>query len=269
MFRACASESVDGPLTGGIAVVAQNRVAIVTGAGKGLGFACAEALLDAGNMVVAADITPPDRERFPEGQRGRLLPYELDVTDEKRAAELLDMLKATWGPVGILVNNAGISPKKDNGLSRGLMEVDLAEMEQVMRVNLLSILRLCQLTAGHMKDLGWGRIVNMTSMGARRRGITGPSYTCSKSALIGLNRILAAELGPFGVTSNCVAPGRILTDMVLQAGEEVNRAFAEQTPLRRLGKPEEVASVVAFLCSEGAGFVSGAIIDVNGGIFMP
>ncbi len=248
---------------------AQSRVAVVTGAGKGLGLACTRALLEAGNMVAAADVAPPDPAIFPEEQRGRLLPFELDVTDEKRAAELLETVKRQWGPVGILVNNAGISPKKDNGLSRGLMEVDLAEMERVMRVNLLSILRLCQLVAGHMKSLSWGRIVNMTSMGARRRGITGPSYVCSKSALIGLNRVLAAELGPFGIVSNCVAPGRILTDMVLQAGEEVNKAFADQTPLRRLGKPEEVASVVAFLCSEGAGFVNGAIIDVNGGIFMP
>ena len=247
----------------------QARVAIVTGAGKGLGFACAEALLNAGHRVVAADITPPVKERFPKELHERLLPFTLDVTDENGAAAMIETVKVMWGPVGILVNNAGVSPKKDNGLSRGLMEVDLAEMEYVMQVNLLSILRLCQLVAGHMKSLNWGRIVNMTSMGARRRGITGPSYTCSKSALIGLNRILASELGPFGITSNCVAPGRILTDMVAQAGEAVNKTFAEQTPLRRLGTPKEVASVVAFLCSEGAGFVSGAIIDVNGGIFMP
>jgi 3-oxoacyl-[acyl-carrier protein] reductase len=226
-------------------------------------------LLDAGNAVAAVDIAPPAVELFPEEQRGHLMPVELDVTDERGAAAALQTVRSAWGPVGILVNNAGISPKKADGLSRGLLEVDLAEMEQVMRVNLLSILRLCQLVSDDMKGLKWGRIVNMTSMGARRRGITGPSYVCSKSALIGLNRILAAELGPFGVTSNCVAPGRILTDMVLQAGDEVNNAFAAQTPLRRLGTPEEVASVVAFLCSEGASFVSGAIIDVNGGIFMP
>lgn len=248
---------------------AQNRIAIVTGAGKGLGFACAKALLDAGNIVVAVDVMPPSRELFPEGQHGRIMPVTLDVTDDKGVAELLDMVHRNKGPVGILVNNAGISPKKADGLSRSLMEVDITEMGQVMQVNLFSILRLCQLVADHMKSLNWGRIVNMTSMGARRRGITGPSYTCSKSALIGLNRILAAELGPLGVTSNCVAPGRILTDMVVQAGDAVNKTFADQTPLRRLGKPEEVASVVAFLCSEGASFVNGAIIDVNGGIFMP
>ncbi len=247
----------------------QNRVALVTGAARGLGLACARALLDAGNRVAAADLAAPSPDLFPPEQHSRLMPAVLDVADDAGAAALLDKIREAWGPVGILVNNAGISPKKSDGLSRGLMETDLAEMDRVMRVNLYAVLRLCQLAAPHMRSLAWGRIVNMASMGARRRGITGPSYTCSKSALIGLNRILAGELGPWGITSNCVAPGRILTDMVIQAGEAVNRSFADQTPLRRLGQPEEVASVVAYLCSEGASFVSGAIVDVNGGFFMP
>lgn len=249
---------------------AQNRIALVTGAGRGIGLACARALLDAGNRVIATDITAPSPDLFSAEQRGRVMAAPLDVTDEAGAVALLDKVKNEWGLVSILVNNAGISPKLEDGRSATLMEVTLEEWEKVLNVNLTSVLHLCQLVAPHMKKLNWGRIVNMASLAGRARSrISGPSYAASKSALIGLTRILAGELGPCGITSNSVAPGRILTDMVLQAGEEVNKAYAEVIPLKRLGTPEEVGAVVAFLASDGAGFVNGTIIDVNGGSFMP
>lgn len=249
---------------------AQNRIALVTGAGRGIGLACARDLLNTGNRVVATDIAAPSPDLFPAEQRGRVMPAALNVTDQRAAAALLDAIKAEWGPVGILVNNAGISPKIEGGRSATLMEVTPEEWEKVLDVNLTSVLRLCQLVAPHMKEQNWGRIVNMASLAGRARSrVAGPSYAASKAALIGLTRILAGELGPWGITSNSVAPGRILTDMVLQASEEVNKAYAEVIPLKRLGTPEEVAAVVTFLASDGAGFVNGTIIDVNGGSFMP
>jgi len=246
------------------------RIAFVTGAGRGIGLACARALLDAGRKVVATDVAAPPPDLFPVEQRADLMTAALDVTDFDAAATLLERVRTDWGPVGILVNNAGISPKLEGGRSATLMEVTPEEWEKVLNVNLTAVLRLCRLTAPHMKELNWGRIVNMTSLAGRARSrVVGPSYAASKAALIGLTRILAGELGPWGVTSNSVAPGRILTEMVLQAKEEVNRAYAEVIPLKRLGTPEEVAAVVAFLASDGAGFVNGTIIDVNGGSFMP
>lgn len=246
------------------------RVAFVTGAGRGIGLATARALLNAGYRVVATDIAAPAIDLFPHERQTDLMNTVLNVTDASAAASLLEMVKSQWGPVGILVNNAGISPKLEGGRSATLMEVTPEEWETVLEVNLTAALRLCRLVAPHMKELNWGRIVNMSSLSGRARSrVVGPSYAASKAALIGLTRILAGELGPWGVTSNSVAPGRILTDMVLQASEEVNQAYAEVIPLKRLGTPEEVAAVVAFLASDGAGFVNGTIIDVNGGSFMP
>ena len=247
----------------------QNRIALVTGAAKGLGLACAQSLLDAGHRVVVTDIAAPSKDLFPEAQRDRIMPAAFDVTDWKRAEELLKEIDAAWGPVGILVNNAAISPKKSDGKPRRFMEVSIEEMEQVMRVNLYSTLRLSQLVVPYMQRQNWGRIINFSSMAARTRAMTGPSYTCSKHAIIGLSKGMAEDLGPFGITVNSVAPGRILTDMVLQAGEEVNKGFADRTPLKRLGRPDEVGSVVAFLASEGAGFLNGTIIDIGGGLFIP
>lgn len=248
----------------------QNRIALVTGAGRGIGLACARALLDAGNRVVVTDITAPELDLFPADQRERVLASPLNVTDTEAAAGILEKVRRTWGPVGILVNNAGISPKLPGGRSANVMEVTAEEWTRVFEINVTAILKLCQQVAPHMQSLGWGRIVNMASLAGRARSkVAGPSYVASKSALIGLTRTLAEHLGQWGITSNCVAPGRILTEMALQAGEEVNRGYIDVIPLKRLGAPEEVAAAVVFLASEGAGFVNGTILDVNGGSFMP
>lgn len=248
----------------------QVRIALVTGAARGIGLACAHALLDAGCRVVATDLTAPSEDLFPADLHHNIMVASLDVTDKTAAATLLDRVDGAWGPVGILVNNAGISPKLEGGRSATLMEVTPEEWDRVLSVNLTGALHMCQLAAPQMKRQNWGRIITIASLAGRARSrVAGPSYAASKAALIGLTRVLAGELGPWGITSNSVAPGRILTDMVLQAEEAVNKAYAEVIPLRRLGTPEEVGAVVAFLASDGAGFVNGALIDVNGGSFMP
>jgi 3-oxoacyl-[acyl-carrier protein] reductase len=249
---------------------AQNRIALVTGAGRGLGLACARALLDAGNRVTATDMEVPSLDLFPEKARTRVLCAALNVTDTAGAAALFKKVRESWGPLGILVNNAGVSPKKQNGSSRKLMEVTRDEWDQVMAVNLTAVLELSRLAVTHMRENGWGRIINMASLAGRARTrVVGPTYAASKAAVIGLTRCMANEFGPWGITANAIAPGRILSDMVLLSGEEVNRACAEAIPLKRLGIPEEVGAVAAFLASEGASFVNGTIIDVNGGSFMP
>ncbi len=251
-------------------MIRQSRIALVTGANRGIGLACARRLLAEGHRVAATDIAAPDAALFPEDRRDSLLCAALDVTDTRAAAALLDSMQAAWGSLGILVNNAGISPKLPNGKAANVLEITDEEWASVLEVNLSAVMRLCRLAAPRMQEQKWGRIINMTSLAGRARSrVAGPSYIASKSALIGLTRSLAEHLGPWAITCNCVAPGRILTEMALAAGEEVNRAYSEVIPLKRLGTPEEVAAAVAFLASEDAAYINGSVIDVNGGSFMP
>jgi 3-oxoacyl-[acyl-carrier protein] reductase len=120
-----------------------------------------------------------------------------------------------------------------------------------------------------MQTLKYGRIVSISSLAGRSKSVVaGPSYMASKAGVLGLTRAIASEMGPFGITANCVAPGRILTEMAMQAGEEVNRRYAEQIPVKRIGTAQEVGKTVAFLCEESSGFINGATIDINGGFFM-
>jgi 3-oxoacyl-[acyl-carrier protein] reductase len=192
-----------------------------------------------------------------------------DVTDTAAARELDERLMQTWGPVSILVNNAGISPKPPSGLSAGLLEITCAEWNRVLDVNLSAAMRLCQVFVPRMKASSWGRIVNVSSLAGRARSaFAGASYSASKAGLIGLTCAIASEFGAAGITANCVAPGRIQTRMAAQAGEESNRRYAEQIPVRRPGTPAEVASAIAYRASEDVAFINGALLDLNGGVYM-
>lgn len=247
------------------------RVALVTGAARGIGRATARALLAAGCRVVAADRTAMDADALRgDWPAENAWPAALDVTDTAGIAALRDAAAARWGDITVLVNNAGVSPKQADGRSAGITEITEAEWAQVLAVNLTAPLRLAQALLPGMRAAGWGRIVNVSSLAGRSKSlVAGGSYMASKSGVLGLTRAIAAEMGPFGITANAVAPGRILTEMAMQAGEEVNRDYAAQIPVRRLGTAEEVADAIAFLASERAGFINGAVIDINGGFFMP
>ncbi|WP_373764084.1 SDR family oxidoreductase [Delftia acidovorans] len=245
------------------------RTALVTGAARGIGLATAIELLRDGRRVVLADLAAPDLDRVPQELRARARAVVLDVCDEAARQRVVADMVQRHGGVDILVNNAGISLKNASGQSNGILEVGLGEVQQILDVNLLSMLRLCQLALPGMKQRGWGRIVNVSSLAGRGKSIVaGPAYMLSKSAVLGLSRSIASEMGQYGITTNCVAPGRILTPMAQQAGDEVNRRYAEQIPVRRLGEAAEVGAAIRYLCSESAGFTNGAVIDVNGGFFM-
>ncbi|MDC2857357.1 MULTISPECIES: SDR family oxidoreductase [Delftia] len=245
------------------------RTALVTGAARGIGLATAIELLRDGRRVVLADLAAPDLDRVPQELRARASAVVLDVCDEAARQRVVGDIVQRHGGVDILVNNAGISLKNASGQSNGILEVGLGEVQQILDVNLLSMLRLCQLALPGMKQRGWGRIVNVSSLAGRGKSIVaGPAYMLSKSAVLGLSRSIASEMGQYGITTNCVAPGRILTPMAQQAGDEVNRRYAEQIPVRRLGEAAEVGAAIRYLCSESAGFTNGAVIDVNGGFFM-
>lgn len=246
------------------------RVALVTGAGKGIGLATSLALLRAGRSVAMLDRNPIDTAALiPAEYHDFVYAKAVDVVDTPAMKQFVEQVGTTLGPVTILVNNAGISPKI-NGKSTGLLEVSDEEWEAVMRVNVTSVMAMCRLCAPAMKEAGFGRIVNVSSLAGRTKSIVaGISYMASKSAVLGLSRAMAADLGPHGVTTNCVAPGRILTEMALQAGPEVNEQYAQAIPVRRLGAPDEVADTIAFLCADSSGFINGAVVDINGGFYMP
>ncbi|MFC7738933.1 3-oxoacyl-ACP reductase [Roseomonas sp. GCM10028921] len=247
------------------------RIALVTGAGRGIGQATARQLLQKGYRVVAVDRGGIAPDTLPDGiDPDHLRVGKLDVTDAKAVIRLRDDVLREWGPIGILVNNAGVSPKRANGASAGILEIDPDEWAFVLSVNLTAVLRLSQAVLPMMRDAGWGRIVNVSSLAGRSKSlVAGGSYMASKAGVLGLTRAIASEMGPLGVTANAVAPGRILTEMAMQAGPEVNRRYAEQIPVRRLGTTDEVAAAILFLASEEAGFINGAVIDINGGFYMP
>jgi 3-oxoacyl-[acyl-carrier protein] reductase len=243
------------------------RIALVTGASRGIGHASARGFLRKGYRVVAVDRSEIDPKAF---GAGTVRAERLDVTDGAGITALRKRVEDEWGPVSVLVNNAGISPKKADGASSGFLEIGDDEWRQVIDVNLTAVLKLSQAFIPGMQKLKWGRIVNVSSLAGRSKSlVAGGSYMASKAGVLGLTRAIAAEMGPFGITANSVAPGRILTEMAMQAGEEVNRRYAEQIPVRRLGTIDEVAAAILYLASEEAGFVNGALIDINGGFYMP
>lgn len=244
------------------------KIALVTGAGKGIGLATAKKLISEGRFVVLIDSKPIDLEKLELSENDALC-FRGDVTDMAFMGRVREQTEALQGVVSILVNNAGISPKRADGQSSGILDLTIEEWTNVLTVNLTSIMRISQLFIPGMQALGFGRIVNVSSLAGRSKSVVaGPSYMASKAGVLGLTRAIASEMGPYGITANCVAPGRILTDMAMQAGEEVNRRYAEQIPVRRLGTPEEVGAAIAFLCAETSGFINGATIDINGGFFM-
>lgn len=244
------------------------RIALVTGAAKGIGLATTQRLIAAGCKVVMVDRLPIELGKLGISSENALA-FSGDVSDAAFLSRLKGQIDARLGTVSILVNNAGISPKRPDGRSSGILEVTLDEWSRVLMINLTTVMQLSQLFLPGMQAQKFGRIVSLSSLAGRSKSIVaGPSYMASKAGVLGLMRAIASEMGPHGITANCVAPGRILTDMAKQAGDEVNRRYAEQIPVRRLGTADEVADAIAFLCAESSGFINGATIDINGGFFM-
>lgn len=246
------------------------RIAVVTGAGQGIGLESSKALLRSGHFVVMVDRKPFEGAALVGAEHStNIMSHTLDVTDYSGVESLHQKINATLGKVSVLVNNAGISPKQPDGKSSGILQLDPKEWASVIEVNLTAVMRMCQVFIPDMQALKYGRIVSISSLAGRSKSVVaGPSYMASKAGVLGLTRAIASEMGLFGITANCVAPGRILTEMAMQAGEEVNRRYAEQIPVKRIGTAQEVGKTVAFLCEESSGFINGATIDINGGFFM-
>jgi len=244
------------------------RVAIVTGAARGIGAATARKLAADGLAVAALDLdasTCAGTVDAITAAGGRAMALGADVSQADQVEAAVGKVAADLGPPAILVNNAGII--RDNLLFK--MTED--DWDAVLGVHLRGAFLMSRAAQKHMVDQRYGRIVNLSSSSALgNRGQV--NYSAAKAGMQGFTKTLAIELGPFGITANVVAPGFIVTDMTAATAarigmsfEDFQQAAASQVPVRRIGQVEDVANVISFLCSEGAGFVSGQVIYVAGG----
>lgn len=242
--------------------------AIVTGAAGGLGQAICAALAASGRRIVGvdrdADALETQRQTMPDGA---FVAVVGDVAQPATWAEAAASAEEL-GRTAVLVNNAGISPKRDGARIPGI-ETDLDMWHQVMEVNLTSAFLGITAVAPAMIGHGHGRIINISSMAGRTLpALAGIPYTVSKSGLLGLTRGFAGELGPEGITVNAIAPGRIATPMLKGGATSMAADVLERIPVRRFGLPGDIAALVRFLASEESGFITGVCVDSNGGQFM-
>ncbi|MCK1634625.1 SDR family oxidoreductase [Bradyrhizobium sp. 162] len=246
-------------------------VALVTGGARGIGLAIVRRFLADGYYVAFVARTAKHVEQALDTLRcskERVYGDGIDVTRQDELAGFIGRIGARWGDVAILVNNAGMSPKRMDPESPWLSQTSLEEWVRVVDVNLSGPFILTRLLAPTMIANGYGRIINVGSLAGRTMPlIAGPHYAASKAGLIGLTRAAARDLAPHGITVNCISPGRILSDLTGPSDATVNRTALNRIPVGRLGTPEEVAHVAAFLASPLAGFITGATIDITGGEF--
>lgn len=242
-----------------------DKVALVTGASRGIGRAIAEALGKAGMAVVGTATSDSGAESITSwmqeaGINGTGM--KLNVADADSVKSVVAAVTEQFGAITVLVNNAGIT--KDNIMMRMKDE----EWFDVIDTNLNALYRLTRACVRGMTKARWGRIVNIGSVVGSMGNAGQSNYAATKAGMAGFSRALARELGSRNITVNCVAPGFIDTDMTRELPEEQRNALAAQIPLTRLGAPEEIAAVVAFLVSDGGAYVTGETIHVNGGMYM-
>lgn len=249
-----------------------DRIALVTGASRGLGVITAEVLACRGARVAVSARTVSDLEqlavRIRKGGRQALV-VPCDVMDANQVEQMVARIVKEWGRLDILVNNAGIGTPM-----MPVEETSSEEWDQTMAVNLKSAFFCVRSAAPIMKRQGYGRIVNMSSFSGRNYSrFLGSPYAAAKAAILGFTRQMAVELGPYGICVNAVAPNFTLTEERAKPRwktltEEERQSIVLGIPLRRLALPEEVATVVAFLASDDASYVTGVCVDVNGGSYM-
>src|SRR2546427_1540928 len=232
------------------------KIALVTGASRGIGHAIAEELARQGAKVVGTSTSEDGAKKVPG------IGKVLNVRDAAQCDSLIGEIQKTHGEIAILVNNAGIT--RDNLALRMKDE----EWDQVMATNLRAVFRLSRGVMRGMMKARWGRIINITSVVGASGNPGQANYAAAKAGIVGMTKSLAQEIGSRNITVNCVAPGFIDTDMTRALSDEQKKALLEHIPLGRLGTPTDVAAAVAYLASPAAGYVTGAVLHVNGGMYM-
>jgi 3-oxoacyl-[acyl-carrier protein] reductase len=232
------------------------KLALVTGASRGIGHAIAEELARQGAKVVGTSTSEDGAKKVPG------IGKVLNVRDAAQCDALIESIQKELGDIAILVNNAGIT--RDNLALR----MKDAEWDEVLDTNLRAVFRLSRAVMRGMMRARFGRIINITSVVGASGNPGQANYAAAKAAVVGMTKSLARELGSRNITVNCVAPGFIDTDMTRALSEEQRKALLEHIPLGRLGTPQDVAAAVAYLASPAGGYVTGAVLHVNGGMYM-
>ncbi|HEY6989723.1 MAG TPA: 3-oxoacyl-[acyl-carrier-protein] reductase [Bryobacteraceae bacterium] len=242
-----------------------NRIAFVTGASRGIGRACALALADAGARVIVAARSLDRLEEVAaeiRGQGREAFVVAMDLSSPDSIKDAFAKASKEFGKIDILVNNAGVTR---DGLALRMKRDD---WESVLNTNLSGAFYCIQQVLHGMMRERWGRIINITSVVGEMGNSGQANYVASKSGLIGLTKALAHEMASRNITANAVAPGFVDTDMTAGLSQELKDALLGHIPLKRFGKPEDIAAAVRFLASEDASYITGHVLDVNGGMYM-
>ena len=232
----------------------EGKLALVTGASRGIGQAIAEELARQGARVIGTSTTAEGAKKI----NGRVL----NVRDAAQCNALVESIQKEVGDIAILVNNAGIT--RDNLALR----MKDADWDEVIEINLRAVWLLSRKVMRAMMKARWGRIINITSVVGAAGNAGQANYAAAKAGVVGMTKSLARELGSRNITVNCVAPGFIDTDMTRALSDEQRKVLLENIPLGRLGSAQDVAAAVAYLASPGGGYVTGAVLHVNGGMYM-
>jgi len=240
------------------------RTAMVTGAARGIGLAIATALSGRGANVALVDIDAAALETAAVTIGERSLAIQADVTQAGDVRRAVETAVTTFGGLDILVNNAGICPMSS------FDEISEAEWDRVLAINLKGAFLCSQAALPHLRRAGGrGRIINIASVSGQMGGVlVSAHYTASKAGVIGLTKSLAKLLAADGVTANCVSPATTATDLTAVWSEEMRARVRAQIPLGRLGEPDEIAAAVCFLAGDDASFITGATLDINGGLYL-